>query len=131
MAVVKNLEELKLKAQEQVLNPQQKPNPELSPVNSEVTGEIKTLEIKSEVTKPSLDDLSDDELIAQINKRNLNISKPELTEEQKLKQQQIEDVERLKYYVENNLVTPDRFNELKSIIASDGLELTKKEFSKS
>lgn len=80
--------------------------------------------------KPTIDSLSDDELIAALEKRGKKIATETLTDEQKKKQADLEDAEKRQYAIANLNVTAEQYDELKSIINSDGTELTKREFEK-
>jgi hypothetical protein len=81
--------------------------------------------------KPTIDSLSDDELIAALEKRGKKIATETLTDEQKKRQAETEEVEKREFAIKNLNMTNEQYDEIKNIIAADGTELTKKEFAKS
>lgn len=102
------------------------------------TGELKSEEKQTpkaevkveEVVKPTVDSLSDDELIAALEKRGKKIATETLTDEQKKRRAETDEVEKRKFAIENLNMTNEQYDEIKNIIATDGTELTKREFSK-
>lgn len=91
-----------------------------------------TEEVKSEAKAPSFDDLTEDQLMELAIKKGFSITRKdkEISAEEKQKLEQIEEAERVAYAVQSGLITNESYRELKSIIETDGLELTKKEFVK-
>jgi hypothetical protein len=85
----------------------------------------------TEDKKPvSFDDISEEEFLRLAEKKGLKIQKETLTPEQQKKQADIEETEKLKFAIENNLITQDGYLEAKAILNSEGADLTKKEFAK-
>jgi hypothetical protein len=89
-------------------------------------------EAGKETPQFNLDDLTDEQLNQLAEKRGFKVQKNEveITAEEKQRQEQLEEVEKLQYAVATDQITPERYNELKTIIAEDGANLTKKEFKK-
>lgn len=79
----------------------------------------------------SFADLSEEDLLKEIERRGMKVQKEVLSEDQRKRQEEIEEAEKLKFAIENNLITQDGYFEAKSILAAEGSELTKKEFTKS
>lgn len=88
------------------------------------------IEAENKTPQFNLDELTDDQLNEIIVKRGLKVEKKEISAEDRLRQDQLEEVEKLQYAVATNQITPERYNELKTIINEDGANLTKKEFKK-
>lgn len=79
----------------------------------------------------SLDEYTTEEILAIAEKKGLKVNKEVLSDEQKKKQEEIEEAHKLTFAVEQGLITADRYSELKGVLSADGADLTKKEFVKS
>lgn len=89
------------------------------------------IEIKAEEKPaPSLEDMPEEEFLKLAEKRGLRISKETLTAEQQKKQSDIEETEKLKFAIENNLITQAGYLEAKATLEAEGSDLTRKEFVK-
>lgn len=75
-------------------------------------------------------ELSDDEIFALAEKRGMKVSRETLSPEQLKRQEDIEDAAKYQFAIEHNLITAEGYQEIKSIIASEGSDLTKREFFK-
>lgn len=98
-------------------------------VKNNATAEVTTI---VEEKKPiNFDDLTEEQILELANKRGLKVSKETLSPEVAQKQAEIEKADKRKFAVEVMGMTNDQFNEIESVINSDGTDLTKKEFTKS
>lgn len=107
----------------------------VTPATENPQAEIKQPEVKVEIKAeekpaPSLEDMPEEEFLKAAEKRGLKISKETLTAEQQRKQSDIEETEKLKFAIENNLITQTGYLEAKATLEAEGSDLTKKEFVK-
>lgn len=95
------------------------------------TIEEENKEVTEIVSQSTIDKFGDDEFLKEAERRGLRVSKEVLSQEQQKLADEIEETEKLRFALENKLITQDGYLEAKAVLNSEGADLTKKEFSKS
>lgn len=78
----------------------------------------------------AIDKIDEDTFLKEVERRGLKVSKETLSPEAQKKANDIEEADRIKFAVEQGLITPEGYAEVKSILAAEGSDLTKREFTK-